>query len=355
MLPTAKSKHKSSAETFFDRNTKLRSEIIAGLIREGQLVAFAGPFGTGKSPALADLAICVVHGIPWYGREASPRPVIVFDFETPAPSYKRTISNISRRYGVALPRVPEELEVYLALDDAKERPTAKLLDALRSRDTKTRLGLVRDALQRKPNAIVIIDPLELLFRLDTREKTHVLGLFVDLRFLLSEFPQAALIPTFNLRKRDKRTRKADLLQDPRGWLEEVCGSLDIMNRSDVRLGMDFHDEEARVINGIRRGEEMHPLLIRPVGDSPKNLAGFEPVPAGELNLDSLLTAKQHEYWRKLPDEFRYEDVVPELVPKSSFSRLSERAKSVRILEQHKGVYHKLSAKEPWRYPLRQPK
>jgi hypothetical protein len=37
---------------FFDRHDEGRAEIVEGLIREGQLVAFAGPFGMGNFPCL---------------------------------------------------------------------------------------------------------------------------------------------------------------------------------------------------------------------------------------------------------------------------------------------------------------
>ena len=55
---------------FFKRNTKPKAEIIEGLLCEGQLAAFAGPFGVGKSPLLADLTVCLVRGINWCGRQS---------------------------------------------------------------------------------------------------------------------------------------------------------------------------------------------------------------------------------------------------------------------------------------------
>ena len=106
----------------------------------------------------------------------------------------------------------------------------------------------------------------------------MLALYGALRRLLSEYPQAAMLITFNLRKWKKDGSRPDLLAEPREWMEEVCGTLDILNRADVRLGMDIHDEDMRVINGIRRGEDMHPLLIRSVSIGEESLAGFELCP-----------------------------------------------------------------------------
>jgi RecA-family ATPase len=244
--------------SFFDRNTGQRTEIVEGLIREQQLIAFAGPYGVGKSPALADIGFHVLHGLPWCGRKAERRPVVHFDFETPGPIYKANLRNLSARLGLALPKVPEQIDVYLEHDDSTEPATKKLLDALSVTGLKSGLELVRGALSTNPNALVIIDPLELLFRVDTGKKQPVLELYSALRRLMSTFPAAAILTTFNLRKLDGKRMggRVPLLLDPRAWLEEVCGTLDILNRSDVRLGMDLY--EMRVINGIRRGESMDP-------------------------------------------------------------------------------------------------
>ena len=321
------------ANSFFERNTEQRREIIGGLIREQQLVAFAGPFGIGKSPTLADIVMHVLSGSPWCGRAVEHRPVIHFDLETPGPVYKANLRNIAGRLRVPLPRVPEELDIYLEHDKADEPHTRKLLLALAQPKLSGRFDLIKEALAAKPNALVLIDPLELLFRIDTGKKQHILLLYAELRRLLSEYPQAAMLITFNLRKWTKKdSKRPDLLVEPREWMEEVCGTLDILNRSDVRLGMDIHDEEVRVINGIRRGEEMHPLLIRPVSIEGENLAGFELCPPDGVNLKNALTSKQFEYWNKLPLEFRFDEVADHVVPRASLKRLLDRAKSLGIIE-----------------------
>jgi hypothetical protein len=326
--------------SFFERNIEQRCEIIEGLIREQQLVAFAGPFGIGKSPALADIAMHVLSGVPWCGRKVEHRPVIHVDLETPGPVYKKNLQNIAARLRILLPRVPEELDVYLEHDDANEANTRTLLEALEQQKPEARLDLIGAALTEKPNALVVIDPLELLFRIDTGKKQHVLWLYGRLRRLLSSYRKAAMLTTFNLRKWGSKDRtRPPLLTQPREWMEEVCGTLDILNRSDVRLGMDIHDEDVRVINGIRRGEEMHPLLLRPVSDG-DNLAGFDQGPLDGLNLMGVLTRKQFDYWNRLPVSFRFDEVADHIVPRASLSRLLDRAKSLGIVELINGWWRK---------------
>jgi len=324
---------------FFERNIEPREEIMEGLFREGQLIVVAGRFGVGKSPLVSDLIMHTLSGREWCGRAVGQRPVISFDFENSGPVYRQNILNICGRLNTPSPKVPDQLEVYLEQDSPEELGTKDLLDVLKESSEK-RLAFIRDALERKPNALVIIDPLEMLFRIDTLKKSEVLGLYTQMRFLLSDFPQAAILMTFNLRKRDRRAAPPDLMSNPRDWLEEVCGSLDILNRSDVRLGMDFYNDDIRVINGIRRGEEMEPILVKPVGDSPDKLAGFELSLANEVDLKSALTATQQSHWEKLPDKFSFEEIADKSVPRTSLHRLINRTQSLGALKQEGGHWVK---------------
>jgi RecA-family ATPase len=178
---------------FFKRNTKPKAEIIEGLLCEGQLAAFAGPFGVGKSPLLADLTVCLVRGINWCGRRVEQRPVILVDCETAGPDYKRAVQSIAARYQVTKPRVPDELRAFLEHDDQQQWATAALLGALEIRGHLSKLNLLRDALTEKPNAVVFVDPLELFFLLDTVKKIEVMVLYIKLRKLLADFPHSALV------------------------------------------------------------------------------------------------------------------------------------------------------------------
>src|SRR5205807_8989708 len=132
----------------------------------------------------------------------------------------------------AVPRVPEELDVYLLNDDASSPATAKLLEALAVERTDKRLALLDEALTRNPNAVVFVDPPEVLFRIDTAKKIMILELYRQLRILISKFPASIVLLSFNMRKKDRRSQSSpNLLTDPRDWLEDVCGTLDIMNSS----------------------------------------------------------------------------------------------------------------------------
>lgn len=324
-------------KSFFEGPNKRPPEVVEGILREGQIAAFGGTYGVGKSPFLDHLAVCVAKGKRFCSRETSRRRVIIFDLENDGDVWRGNIQRISQKLGVRLPRVPDDLDVYLAHDRTQSK--RRRLSAF-DIDDSDRIKLLESRLKKAPDSLVIIDPVELFFDFDKLKGRDVLRLYKRFRALSVDYPCAAFLLTFNLRKRDRRTRRANLLQEPRDWLDEVAGSMDIMNRSDVRIGMDFYDEDIRIINGVRRNEDFDPLLIKPVGE-PKALAGFRRVKPGELNLARALTPRQREQWGVLPDRFRFEAVADKLVPRASLYRLINRAKSLRLLKQDDdGSYRK---------------
>ena len=103
----------------------------------------------------------------------------------------------------------------------------------------------------------------------------------------------------------------------------------------------MEDEDVRVLNGIRRGEDFAPILIRSVGNLPKELSGFDVCSSTDTDLLAGLTPKQREHWSKLPHSFRFEDVADELVPRASLHRLLLRAKSVSIVLESDGCWLRL--------------
>jgi hypothetical protein len=107
--------------------------------------------------------------------------------------------------------------------------------------------------------------------------------------------------------------------------------------------MDFYELDGiRAVNGVRRAEDLHPLLIQPVllDDDAEKPAGFEAVMADELQLYGALKGKLEEYWKALPSEFTFEQATG-LMGKSNFDRLKKRTMSLGALEQAtRGRYRK---------------
>ena len=324
-------------KSFFGGPNKRPPEVVVGILREGQIAVLGGTYGVGKSPFLAHLAVSVAKGKDFCSRKTSPRRVIIFDLENDGDVWRSNIRRISQKLGVRPPRVPEDLDVHLVHD--RTQPKQQRLSAL-GIDDRDRFELLESRLKKAPDALIMIDPVELFFEFDKLRGKEVLRVYKRFRTVSVDYPSAAFLLTFNLRKRDRRTRKADLLQEPRDWLDEVAGSIDIMNRSDVRIGMDFYDEDIRIINGVRRNEDFDPLLIKPIGE-PEALAGFRRVEGDELNLARGLTPQQCKHWVALPDRFRFEAVADKSVPRASLYRLIKRAESLKLLKQaDDGSYRK---------------
>jgi hypothetical protein len=80
---------------------------------------------------------------------------------------------------------------------------------------------------------------------------------------------------------------------------------------------------------------MEPLLIRPVGEAP-DLAGFERVPARDVDVLKALSPRNREHWAALPMDFSWEEVKDSVVPHTSLSRLIKKLKALNLLEELPG-------------------
>jgi hypothetical protein len=320
----------------FDRDIPTRPEIIEGIVRAGQIAIIGGNFNAGKSPMIWDLMVCIVNGLDWCGRKTEKRPVIHLDFESGAGHFRKSLMQIAARRGVP-PPTEGELDLFLLHDDVKQPRTKMLMDQLQCQ-MDTRMVFLRERLRRNPRALLICDPFDHFFPIDKRDAKLVTELYMRLKVLLSDFPEAATLLVFNLRKDDFKGRKVNLLSEPHSWLQKIAGSGDILNRCDVRLGFDFldpHDRTIRILHGARRGEDMEPLLIRPVGEAP-DLAGFERVPARDVDVLKALSPRNREHWAALPMDFSWEEVKDSVVPHTSLSRLIKKLKALNLLEELPG-------------------
>jgi len=320
--------------------------IIEGIAREQQITTLSGGFNRGKSPLMRDWAIHALTGIDWCGRRCQKRPIVLFDFETPEDEFRRSIYHGCRQLNLPMPLIPDQLIPYLARG-AKGNPWTQALNIAwkSSKRLECLLALLDSAMQKHPNALLMIDPLDIMFRLDSMSKTAILDTFGTIRDRLSVYTQSGLITTLNVRKSDRRGERPDLLTQPHLWLEETSGLLDLMNRCDIRLGIDHYKNDQRILNGAVRGGSADPIVIKSV------VTGYtkseEPIFGGwervipDDDPRFLFSEKQAEYWEMLPSRFKYIDVVPSLIPKSSFSRLFHRAESLGLLNQTAlGVYEK---------------
>jgi hypothetical protein len=173
------------------------------------------------------------------------------------------------------------------------------------------------------------------------QKRETIKFVNRLRALLAHYPKALLVLVFNLRK-EKGAPRPSLLSDPHGWLQEISATNDIVSRVDVRLGLVKwgDDDQTRLLHGVRRGrDEMYPTYVRPVGDTPESLAGFETIPPIEVGLHQL-SAAERSHWNKLPPAFTFTEAAA-FVPKSSLSKLVNKTRAAGLLGSDGRVFKKL--------------
>jgi integrase len=268
----------------------------------------------------------------WGGRCFQTRPVVHFDFESQAPTFAGNMRRIGERSNFPLPG-DSEMKIYLARDTPSSPNTDALHEAVRG-DLRRKMELLWGCLSHKPTAVVIIDPFDLSFVVDRNREVEVIEICLELGLLLSRYPRAAIIATFNLKKKDRRVGWPNLLVAPGDFLEETSGVNEILARTDVRIGFDRHprDPELLVLNGIRRDESFHPLLLRQVGVEP-NLCGFELAPPGALDLADAMSKQPCQYWHALPNTFSFEGIADRKVPRSSLQRIIDRARSLGLLQK----------------------
>lgn len=329
--------------SLFDADIPHRPEIVQGLFREGQIVTVAGAYNVGKSPLLAQIGVCAVNGIPWCGRQVTRRHVIHIDFESSLPGFVHNYRNTCRANKVEPPKTPRDIDALVFNGDITNPTTLALHEAIKA--TATTYKYLCGLLKKNPDSLILLDPAEMLFpTLSISKPEHALKIVHIWRSIFAEFPQAAVMGTYNMRKLDTKAPMPDLIEDPHGWLREISGSNNLLNRSDVRMGMarKGRDDDIRFINGIRRGENFYPMLLLPVevDNDPDVLGGFRRVSAEKGELKKMLGGKLGEYFVKLPAHFKFNDVAGNGVARSTLSRLLNAAESLGYITKSKGLWVK---------------
>lgn len=329
--------------SLFDEDIPQRPEIVEGLFREGQIVTIAGAYNVGKTPLLIHLAVCIATGKPWCGRRVLPRHIVHADFESSLPNFVQNYRNISTALNCEVPATPGAVEPCLL--NANRDDLSKRIRAA-SKTTAAAKKFLRECLQKHPDTLFIIDPVEMFFSQLNLIKGEQVLITVDIwRELFAQYPQAAVLSSHNLRKPDsKRTVTPDLLDNVHGWLNEISGSSNLLNRSDVRVGMDRYRDDVRIINGIRRSEDMHPILLLPVEvdpDDPERLGGYRAISAEHKDLKKSLGPSLATHFEKLPQQFRFNEVANNGCPRGTLWKLLKRSLSLGYVTHDKGVWAKV--------------
>jgi hypothetical protein len=154
----------SGSVDFFSRTYAPQEEIIEGILREGQIATLGGDYGMGKTPLLQDWVADLINGVTWCGRNVRRRPVIHLDFESNPSTFSESIRRICTQRDILLPRAPS-FRPFLYLSDPKLPDTKELFEAIEG-PTEKRFQWLDKLLSSTPDAVVIVDPFDMLFCID---------------------------------------------------------------------------------------------------------------------------------------------------------------------------------------------
>lgn len=327
----------------------LSAEIIAGIFREADIVTLSGWANVGKTPLLKDWSICIAGGVPWCGQAVTLRPVLLLDFESKthpfyegAPDAAPPIAGwnlMCQRRGVQ----PGTLDAQVYIDHGNlDDPRTLELQSIPGMTYEQRFGWLDAKIAAKPDALVIVDPLALLFNVDKNKSQAVVALYSRLRALQRKYRSVSFLLVFNLRKRDRHADVPPLLENPHDWLQECAGTLDIQNRSDVRLGMEPLKEgelEPVVLHGFRRGEAMEPFVLEPAWYG-ERMCGFQRVPYNTLDLNAALSPRMRDVWECIPAQFTRTDAEHACSRATAYRFIARALALGLIVEESAGVYTK---------------
>jgi len=255
------------------------------LIKEKSINLLVGNSNLGKTPLAVTLGVAVASGTPFLGLPTQLGRVLYADSEQDSGDFVRLLSQVSKQAG--LPAPPPFFEVWSPNWDTAN--TASAGDALLQRIEKV-----------EPN-LVIIDPLRTFFTEAEQKADAAAAAIAALRDRAKRFSTAFII-IHHLRKMAADGPR--LATDPYGWIQNVAGSLAIVNGTDSRLGVELAAEDELTLGGFIRGRgTLSPLRLLREYDEDGSPLGYRRL----VSLD-LLSEPHRAALAKLPDEFRFKDI-----------------------------------------------
>lgn len=275
------------------------SFLIGGLIPTRTISIVAGDSGVGKSPLLYQAAICVAAGVPFLGRPVMKGPVLYLDFENGLGDVDELVTRLSRHLG--LPATPPELLTW-NYNDAPRWAGGHLIE------------MIREA---RP-VWVVIDSLS-AFAPECEEKaSNVTQIYQIFRKSISECGTSITV-VHHLKKPSVKPQEAppSLEESPRQWFLQVRGSGNLINGSDVRIGI-AHSIKAKHFESFDGRSCDVALVMGGFGRVHGNISTTfvarvldeDDEPKGHIELSGpklLFNPDQEATYKSLPAQFRFKE------------------------------------------------
>lgn len=270
--------------------------VVHDLFMEETVNLLVGDSGLGKTPLLAQLAICVATGIPFLGLPTVRNRVLYCDAETASSHFNGYVRNISSFLRISPPK--ENLFFYLtSCTPFPEEPEP------------FELNLKRKMAALAPR-LVIIDCLRPFFPGAESKSKDAMDMMAALRALALEH-HAAIVVVHHIRKekKDPKLKPPSLEANPREWLDEAAGSKALINHVTCRLGIDQakasgFDEETYCLTGYSKHEGNLPRIYFTRIYDEKNLRKA----IGYGAAVQRFTQEQADLFNALPDLYGFSEL-----------------------------------------------
>jgi AAA domain len=294
--------------------------LIDGLLPKQSLSMMIGDSGLGKSPFLYQAGICVTTGKPFLDSKTRRGTVLYLECENGLADVDLTVGQLESYLGV---EVPDNFLIWNLNDVTSVPPLAKLIDAAI-----------------KPSW-VIIDPLKAFFPNIERSTEHAQNAFRTLRALMRQH-QCTITGVHHIRKPSENgmmTRPSLEESNFRDWFLQARGAREIVNGSDIRLGLDLtaaQDDSRLVFRGFGRMRGDTGLMrLERVVDQDGEPQGYRRL----CGLDLVHNSDHRAAYERFPKTFRFKDA------RAIYGKSDQPTLDCLNACIHAGILHKLPARE----------
>lgn len=262
--------------------------IVEDLFRTDSVNLLAGDSTLGKTPLALMLSICIASGRPFLGMHVTEGVVLYCDAESSMPDFYHTAETLCRH--LQLPELPVAFHVWSPNWD----------ESLNEREMDVETG---DRLLNRVKALrpawVVADAYR-TFWPHMEGKAELTATLIRTMRSISRTTHSTWLVVHHRRKEDRQSPSIALDENPQQWMQEVAGSLALVNQTDTRLGCvaGSHNTDLTVAGFIRGLGPIATLSLGRTLDENGDPVGYHRM----TGLDALNT-KDRSVWLQLPDRF----------------------------------------------------
>jgi hypothetical protein len=268
-------------------------DLVSGLIPEKSVNIIIGDSGLGKTPLLVQLALGVAAGIPFLGHDVRRAAVLYVDYENGSSGFDRLLDILADF--LDLPKTPNTFR-YL------QQPNSPL-------EVSIEIRKLRSEFPELP-ILVIVDSMR-GFDPTMESKNELAGNRITQLQSLTDELNASILFIHHIKKDGSGANNKPLPSlansEFMDWSQRASGARSVINQSNVRFGIDKHNEgEAELIikGHYKLRGPFGPIQIARMYDDEGEAVGYR-----HLIGVNLLPSEQRSVVAKLPDEFTFTQAV----------------------------------------------